>query len=235
MSTEEIQRRLDEIEAEKEMLNAERTELRLELLRKELPGEILERVNHINNRIKPYTMVVKSYGTDAYCGIYLYAQNMSELTIDKHTLQGILETFDTKKFWEMEIIYNNVIKNERTRFANRRIRPDFICHQIHITSDIECCMSGMVHCKVDSTINYCGDDIKAFSKGEFIARNFSKKLSSKHIIRFSDKSGETKLSETISASRVVDEPEKINNYLAENIHEIVSTSKLANLCKMKGD
>lgn len=70
-----------------------------------------------------------------------------------------------------------------------------------------------------------------FSKGEFVAQNFSKKLSSKHSIRFSDKSGEKKLSETISTSRTVDRPENINNYLAANITEIVSESKLANLCK----
>lgn len=59
----------------------------------------------------------------------------------------------------------------------------------------------------------------------------TKKLNSKHSIRFSDKSSEKKLSETISTSRVVDRPENINNYLAANITEIVSESKLANLCK----
>lgn len=235
MNKEEIQRRLDEIEAEKEKLNEERAELRLELLRNELPSAILERVHHINNKIKPYTMVVKSYGIDTYCGIYLYAQTITELTIDVWTLQGLLETFDAKKFWEMETIYNNVIKNKRNRFANRHIRPDFINHQIHITNDIECCMSGTVDCKVDSVINYYGEDIKAFSKGEFVARNFSKKLSSKHSIHFIDKSGEKKLTETISTSRVVDRPESINNYLAENITEIVSQSKLANLCEKERD
>lgn len=108
MNKEEIQRRLGEIEDEKVKLNEERAELRLELLRNELPGAILERVHHINNKIKPYTMIVKSYGVDTYCGIHLYAQTISELTIDVWTLQGLLETFDTKKFWEMETIYNNV-------------------------------------------------------------------------------------------------------------------------------
>ena len=231
MNKEEIQRRLDEIEDEKMRLNEERAELRLELLRNELPGAILERVHHINNKIKPYTMIVKSYGVDTYCGIHLYAQTISELTIDVWTLQGLLETFDTKKFWEMETIYNNVIINKRTRFTNRHIRPDFLCHQIHITNDIACNLNDAISCKIDSTINYCGEDIKVFSKGEFVARNFSKKLNSKHSIRFSDKSGEKKLSETISTSRVVDRPENINNYLAANITEIVSESKLANLCK----
>ena len=48
----------------------------------------------------------------------------------------------------------------------------------------------------------------------------------KHSIRFSDKSGEKKLSETISTSRVVDRPENINNYLAANITEIVSRNSL---------
>lgn len=176
-------------------------------------------------------MVVKSYGINTYCGIHLYAQTISELTIDVWTLQGLLETFDTKKFWEMETIYNNVIINKRTRFANRHIRPDFLCHQIHITNDIACNLNDAISCKIDSTINYCGEDIKVFSKGEFVARNFSKKLSSNHSIRFSDKSGEKKLSETISTSRIVDRPENINNYLAANITEIVSESKLANLCK----
>ena len=231
MNKEEIQRRLDEIEDEKMRLNEERAELRLELLRNELPGAIRERVHHINNKIKPYTMVVKSYGNDTYCGIYLYAQTISELTIDVWTLQSLLETFDIKQFWEMETIYNNIIKNKRTRFANRHILPDFLCHQIHITNDINTCIDGAVNVTVDSTINYCGEDIKVFSKGEFVARNFSKKLSSKHSIRFSDKSGEKKLSETISTSRIVDKPENINNYLAENITEIISESKLANLCK----
>lgn len=147
------------------------------------------------------------------------------------TLQGLLETFDTTKFWEMETLYNNVIINKRTRFGNRRVRPDFLCHQIHIINDIACNLNDAVSCKIDSTINYCGEDIKVFSKGEFVARNFSKKLSSKHSIRFSDKSGEKKLSEIISTSRIVDRPKNINNYLAANITEIVSQSKLANLCK----
>lgn len=234
MNKEEIQRRLDEIEDEKVKLNEERSELRLELIRKDLPGEILELVYNINNKIKPYTMVVESYGVDVYCGIYLYAQTISELTIDVWTLQSFLETFDIKQFWEMETIYNNVIKNKRTRYNNRLIRPDFLYHQIHITNDIDTCIDGAVNCKIDSTINYCGEDIKVFSKGEFVARNFSKKLSSKHSIRFSDKSGEKKLSEIISTSRIVDRPENINNYLAANITEIVSQSKLANLCKKKG-
>lgn len=172
---EEILRRLDEIEAEKVKLNEERAELRLELIRKELPGEILELVYNINNKIKPYTMVVESYGVDVYCGIYLYAQTISELTIDVWTLQSLLETFDIKQFWEMEKIYNEIIKNKRTRYNNRLIRPDFLCHQIHITNDINTCIDGAVNCKIDSTINYCDvEDIKVFSKGEFVARNFSK-------------------------------------------------------------
>ena len=234
MDREEILRRIDEIEEEKVRLNEERAELRLALLRDELPGEIRTLVYNINNKIKPYTMVVESYGVDIHCGIYLYAQMISELTIDVYTLTSLLETFDTEKFWEMEKIYNNVIKNKRTRYGNRLIRPDFICHQIHITNDIATCLNGTVDCKVDSTINYCGEDIKVFSKGEFVARNFSKKLSSKHSIRFDDKSGEKKLYETISTYRVVDRPENINNYLAENITELIGESKLASLCK-KGD
>ena len=98
MDKEEILRRLDEIEDEKVKLNEERAELRLALLRQDLPGEILELVYNINNKIKPYTMVVKSYGVDVHCGIHLYAQTISELTIDVWTLQGLLETFDTQKF-----------------------------------------------------------------------------------------------------------------------------------------
>lgn len=237
MDREEILRRIDEIEEEKVRLNEERAELRLALLRDELPGEIRTLVYNINNKIKPYTMVVESYGNDTCCGIYLYAQTISELTIDVWTLQGLLETFDTKKFWEMETIHNNVIKNKRTRFdkfGNRRVHLDFLGHQIHITNDIACNLDDAVSCKIDSTINYCGEDIKVFSKGEFVARNFSKKLSSKHSIRFDDKSGEKKLYETISTYRVVDRPENINNYLAENITELIGESKLASLCK-KGD
>lgn len=66
MDREEILRRIDEIEEEKVRLNEERAELRLALLRDELPGEIRTLVYNINNKIKPYTMVVESYGVDIH-------------------------------------------------------------------------------------------------------------------------------------------------------------------------